>query len=154
MSAKPDPRHLQLGRIHQAAKQLGMDDATYRALLQRVTGKASSGAMTHAERNAVLAEMARLGFKATSNADRKRAYAGQPSGDRKTWRPMVRKVGALLADGKKPWSYAHEMAQRMFHVNRVEWLNDHDLHKLVSALQIDANRRPNTGSASQARRNT
>lgn len=138
MTAQRDDRRIQLGRIHQAKKALGLDDATYRALLQRVAGKASSGEMTHAERNAVLAEFARLGFKRADAGDRKRVFAGRPKNTREV--PMLRKVEALLADGKKPWSYAHEMARRMFHVNRVEWLNDHDLHKLVSALQIDANR--------------
>lgn len=147
MTAQRDDRKIQLGRIHMGKKALGLCDREYRALLVRASADAdgiggldSSAHMTPEQRNAVLKEMARLGFKAASNADRKRVYAGQPSGDRKAWRPMVRKVEALLADGKKPWSYAHEMAKHMFHVNRVEWLNDHDLHKLVSALQIDANR--------------
>jgi len=35
------------------------------------------------------------------------------------------------------------MAKRMFDVTRVEWLRDDQLHKLVSALQVDANRKAN-----------
>ena len=70
---------------------------------------------------------------------RKRAWAGRPKNVKDV--PMLRKVEALLADAKRPWSYAHSMAKKMFHVNRLEWLNDHDLHKLVAALQADANRR-------------
>lgn len=138
MTAQRDPRHVQLGRIHQARKQLGLDEATYRALLQRVTGLASSADMTSAQRNDVLREFARLGFKQAEAGARKRVFAGRPKGDLS---PMLRKCEALLADNKRPWSYAHSMALRMFHVTRVEWLNPHDLHKLVAALQMDANRR-------------
>ena len=32
------------------------------------------------------------------------------------------------------------MAKRMHNVQRVEWLNEHQLHGLVAALQADANR--------------
>lgn len=142
MNPEPALRRVQLGRIHQAKKQLGLDDATYRALLQRVGGHASSADMTHAERNAVIAEFARLGFKQADAGDRKRVFAGRPKNVKAV--PMLRKVEALLADSKRPWSYAHAMAKRMFHVNRVEWLNPNDLHKLVAALQTDANRKGKT----------
>lgn len=139
MKPARDDRRLQLGRIHQAKKQLDLDDDTYRALLERVTGQRSSADMTTAQRNAVLREFARLGFKAADSAARKRAFPGRPKNTRSV--PMLRKVEALLADSKRPWSYAHAMAKRMFHVNRIEWLHDHQLHKLVAALQADANRK-------------
>jgi len=49
--------------IHVARKELGLDEDTYRALLQRVTGTASLRAMSEAQRAAVVKEMTRLGFK-------------------------------------------------------------------------------------------
>ncbi|SMH42241.1 gp16 family protein [Mesorhizobium australicum] len=58
--------------IHVAKKQLGLDEDTYRDLLGRVTGKRSAKDMSHAERQAVLDEMRRHGFKAGSNGSRKR----------------------------------------------------------------------------------
>lgn len=51
--------------INIAKAQLGLDEATYRALLARVTGKDSLRAMTAAEQRAVIDEMKRLGFKVT-----------------------------------------------------------------------------------------
>ena len=51
-----------LAAIHIAKKQLGLDDETYRAVLVRVTGKASSKDMSEAERGKVLEEFRRLGF--------------------------------------------------------------------------------------------
>lgn len=131
-------RNRQLGRIHQAKKQLQLDDDTYRALLQRVTGKASSAEMSTDERNQVLREFARLGFKEADQQARKRAYAGRPRNVGEV--PMLRKVEALLADAKRPWSYAHGMAKKMFGRDRVEFLRHDELHKLVAALQTDANR--------------
>lgn len=52
-----------LAAIHVAKKQLGLDDETYRAVLVRVTGKASAGAMNEAERRNVVEELRRQGFK-------------------------------------------------------------------------------------------
>ncbi|WP_199742092.1 gp16 family protein [Vulcaniibacterium tengchongense] len=121
-----------------------MDDDTYRALLVRLTGKASSADMTAQERNAVLAEFARLGFKVTERQARRRVFAGRPKSIKDV--PMLQKVEALLADAKRPWSYAHGTARRMFSVARVEWLNHDQLHRLVAALEIDARRKSVTRS--------
>lgn len=139
MKPQRDDRRLQLGRIHQAKKALRLDDDTYRALLLRVGGHSSSANMTPEQRNDVLREFARLGFKAAAASARKPVFAGKPKNVKDV--PMLGKVEALLADNKRPWSYAHAMAKRMFHVNRVEWLTHDQLHKLVAALQADANRR-------------
>lgn len=48
--------------IQTARNQLGMDDATYRALLLRSAGVSSSKAITLARFDAVMAEFRRLGF--------------------------------------------------------------------------------------------
>lgn len=131
-------RKRQITRIHVAKAQLGLDDATYRALLLRVGGHESSAQMTNAQRAAVIAELIRLGFKEERRAAAKRRWPGEPKDcDSK---PMLRKVRALLADAKRPWSYAHAMAKHMFGSARVEWLPDDQLHKLIAALQVDARR--------------
>ena len=139
MAATPDPRRQQLARIHQAKKQLALDEDTYRALLVRVTGKASSADMTTAQRNAVIAELLRLGFQEARQAGPARKWKGKPKNVAQV--PMLGKVEALLADAKRPWAYAHNTARQMFKVARVEWLDSEQLHKLVAALQVDANRR-------------
>ena len=147
MTAVIDPRRLRLGRIHQGKKALKLSEAEYRSLLLRASagvdgleGVASSALMTEAQHIAVLREMARLGYKqAWSEARKAQRWPGEPKDS--TTRPLLRKVRALLAAGKKPWSYAHAMAQHMFGVARIEWLNDGDLRKLVAAMQVDARRR-------------
>lgn len=52
--------------INIARGQLALDEDTYRALLIRVTGKASLRAMSEAQRIAVVEEMKRLGFRVKS----------------------------------------------------------------------------------------
>lgn len=141
MTKRADFRRQQLARIHTAKKAAGLDDDTYRALLERVTGLRSSADMDHAQRNAVLQEFARLRMRGEQQEAQKDVYAGRPAADLMKARPMLRKVAALLTQEKRPWSYAHAMAQRMHNVDKVEWLKDHQLHALVSALQIDTNRR-------------
>ena len=135
-------RTKQLQRIHIAKKQLGLDDDTYRSLLMRVGGKPSSAKMTTAERNAVIAEFVRLGFKEADRKERRKRFPGRPTDCDKS--PMLLKVEALVTDSKRPWSYAHAMSKQMFKVARVEWLRPDQLHSLVSALQVDANRRNKT----------
>lgn len=55
-----------LAIINIARAQLGLDEDTYRAILTRVTGKASLRAMSGAEHRAVLDELKRLGFRVRS----------------------------------------------------------------------------------------
>ena len=52
-----------IAKIKMAQKCLGMDDATYRALLLRLTGKDSATNLTEAQQTTVLREMERLGWK-------------------------------------------------------------------------------------------
>ena len=47
---------------------------------------------------------------------------------------MVAKVGAILAEIRKSWNYAHGTTKRMLKVHHVEWLRADQLHKLVAAL--------------------
>ena len=67
--------------------------------------------------------------------------AGRRPNRRSSADPMMRKIEALLLDNGWSWNYAHGTAKKMFKVDRVEWLSDGNMHKLVAALQIAANRR-------------
>ncbi|WP_368565523.1 gp16 family protein [Pseudoxanthomonas sp. UTMC 1351] len=139
MAAESDLRQQQIVRIHVAKKQLGLDEETYRSLLLRTGGEASSAKMTMAQRNAVIAEFVRLGFKDVDRQERRKRYPGRPASTDQV--PMLGKVEALLTGAKRPWSYAHAMADHMFKVARVQWLNHDQLHRLVAALQTDASRK-------------
>lgn len=60
-----------IAAMHVAKKELGLDDETYRAALVQVTGKASSAAMSEAERQKVLEHFRQRGFKLGSTGRRR-----------------------------------------------------------------------------------
>jgi len=60
-----------LAKLHIAKKQLGLDDDTWRDLLERETGKRSSKDMSDGERGRVLDVLKQQGFKPVSKGSRK-----------------------------------------------------------------------------------
>jgi phage gp16-like protein len=129
-------RNLQLSKIHIAKKDLGLDDETYRALLARVAGVRSAKDLNSRQIGHVLAEFARLGWQSTTKQKVAR-NTPKPAEDRKK---LMSKVEAFLTEAKRSWAYADGMALRMFKVERVEWLDPEQLHKMVAALTYDARR--------------
>lgn len=128
-----------IAKIKIAQKELGMAKEAYRAMLLRITGKNSCAVMDIGELERVADEMRRFGFKPSTSAAREKH--GRPHLRRTTAAAMMDKVEALLADGGYHWNYAHAMARRMFGREKVEYLDNDQLHKLVAALQIAANRK-------------
>ena len=135
-------RNKQLAAIHViAAKRLRLDRETYVALLRRVGGVDSSGKLDGRGRAKVLDELRRLSGQGEQQMRNAVNLPDAPQNVREETAGMVSKVGALLAELGKSWNYAHGTAKRMFKVQRVEWLRPDQLHKLVAALQISANRK-------------
>lgn len=60
-----------LATIHTGKKALGLDEDTYRAMLERITGKTSARDLSESERRRVIEEMRRQGFKGASKGARK-----------------------------------------------------------------------------------
>lgn len=135
-------RAKQLALIHVLAqKKLHLDRDTYIAILQRVGGVSSSADLDVHGRDRVIKELRRLagdGERQMSNAV---SHPDAPQNVRNEMAGMVAKVGAILTEIDKPWNYAHATAKRMFKTQRVEWLRPDQLHRLVAALQISANRK-------------
>jgi len=130
-------RNLQLSRIHIAKKDLGLDDETYRALLKRVAGVTSAKDIGPMQAVAVLAEFERLGWEPKTKPKAKSRKVPNVAPGREK---LVGKIHAFLAEASRPWEYADGMAQRMFKVERVDWLDAKQLGSLVSALAYDAKR--------------
>ncbi|WHS58644.1 regulatory protein GemA [Pseudomonas sp. G2-4] len=132
-------RNANLSKIHIAKKDLGLDDETYRALLNRVAGVKSAKDLGPIKVVAVLAEFERLGWKPKAKPAGRAAPNVAPDKQK-----LIGKIQAFMADAKRPWEYADGMAKRMFKVDRVEWLDCQQLGSLVSALTYDAkrNKRP------------
>lgn len=142
MSARyQDRRRRQLAAIHASKHKLGLDDDTYRDLLERIGGKRSAAEMDAMTRNKVLRELRRLAGDTANHARDAVPAPNAPRHARESAAPMLAKIGAMLADADRGWNYAHGMAKRMFGVQRVEWLPADQMRKLVAALEYDRRRR-------------
>lgn len=127
-------RNVNLAKIHLAKKQLGLDDDTYRAILARVCGVKSAKDLNARQMPLLLQEFERLGWKPVKASHGKRP---NPAANKAA---LIGKIEAQLAAASRPWTYADGMAQHMFKVEKVDWLDGEQLLRLVQALAVDARR--------------
>lgn len=130
-------RRVELARIHVQAKQLGLDEDTYRALLLRETGRESAADLNARERGKVLNELSHaLGQKRYAPP-----YPGRPHNLRSPSAPReLKKIEAFLAESGRPWSYADAIAKRVAKVDCCAWLTPDGARKVLAALSYDARR--------------
>lgn len=122
------PRNTDLAQIHIAAKALALDDATYRALLQRVAGVDSARDLNPLQRGKVLAEFRRLGWRPRPPKRRPRAAPDRQK--------LVAKIIAQCHAMALPLTYALAIAQRQTgrEVPDLAWLDADELRGIVAAL--------------------
>jgi len=117
----------QTARIHIGKARLGMDDDTYRAFLQRLTGKSSSKDMSTGQRARVLMEMTRLGaFK-----DARRPLTRQQRACLGKWYDL-RKRGIVHSKDKSSFN---RYIKRYFGKNNLADLADDETNKLYNMLE-------------------
>jgi phage gp16-like protein len=127
-------RRVEIARIHLQAKQLGIDEEVRRQMMFRLTGKRSTAEMDAADRAKVLDHLRRQFGKPK--------YPGRPHNIDSHEAPQeLRKIEALLAEAKRPWSYADAMAKRIAGVERCAFLDGPGARKVLAALIYDRNRR-------------
>lgn len=124
-----------MAQIHIAKKDLCLDDESYRAILQRVTGQDSCSKMKTAELVDVVKEMKRLGFQVKSSARSQQKHGKKPSVTQSKV-ALIGKIEAMIADLGLSWDYVHGMAVKMFQIDRVQWLDEQSLYKLTQALAV------------------
>lgn len=124
-----------IGAIKAGQAFLGWDDATYRATLNRLTGKDSATRCSLEELQTVKEYMHAAGFPRQSPRHGRRPSVARSRS------ALLKKVEAQLADAGRPWSYAKSMAKHMFNRECVDWLTTEELTKLMQALVYDAKRR-------------
>ena len=126
-----------LAVVHVGKKELGLDDDTYRDLLERITSKRSARDLKIEELNKVIRALEQKGFKHES----KRSFGTKP--DVASFKePLIGKIEALLADKKRHWNYAIGLAKQMFGKEKLEFCTKSELHRIASALEYDAKRKP------------
>ncbi|MGP4950733.1 gp16 family protein [Psychrobacter sp. T6-1] len=118
-----------MAKIHIAKKELNLDDATYRDVLWRVTGKRSCKDMTIAQLQDAAKDMQNSGFKPKATPK----HGSKPNVTKRR-QPLINKIEAILADMGLHWNYAHGVGEQMFKIKRLQFLNDQQLYKVTQAL--------------------
>ena len=132
--------------IHVARRQLDLDDATYRSLLQRVARVNSSADLNTLDKaDAVLEELSRLDFQHKPKIKPGR-HPGTPSTLEQE--PYLQKIEALLADMELPWAYAEKIAENITGgkkpeaIKRLAWVRQpKHLVGIVAALYNEKQKR-------------
>jgi len=124
--------------IHVAKKRLDMDDESYRALLQRVSGVRSSKQLDAIDFDNVMREFDRLGFKsdfskANFGVRPGMATAKQIAYIRQLWSDFTDETGTDLGLGK--W------LQRQFGVSAIRFLDSETARKAIGGLSNMVQRR-------------
>ncbi|EKE1146312.1 regulatory protein GemA [Salmonella enterica] len=129
-----------IGAIKAGQSFLGWDDATYRGVLYRLTGKRSSTKCSIRELEDVKEYMHSQGFprKAPKGKGRRPNVANRR-------KAILSKIEALLAEGGLSWAYAEGIASHMYKQHVIEWLDDDQLHGVMVALTQRARRQGRSG---------
>lgn len=129
----------ELAQIHIAKKALGMDDDTYRLMLENITGKTSCKGMNINERYKVLAHCRKIGWKP-------KAKRGQ--GKSTDWRkPRIAKITALwitLFDADivqdKSLTAMEHWCETLTGKSSLNWSTSADLNNCIEGLKSWCNR--------------
>lgn len=112
--------------IHVAKNKLGMEDDSYRELLETF-GVKSSKDLSGSQFSEIMECFNRAGFVSSRSL---------PPGEKQPVSKalLLDKIGAQLASMKLPWSYADAIALRMFKRRWVRWCTAREMEKIVAAL--------------------
>lgn len=121
-----------LAKLHIAKKEVGLDDDTYRDVLERLTGQRTAKGLSTMQIARVLDDMRARGWTgATAPSKRQPSAAG-----------LVRKIWALWSDmceagiPREPTREAlRSFVQRMTGVGSPEWLDVEQARKVIEGLK-------------------
>lgn len=137
------PSKAQITKIHTLKSALGLDDETYRAILGGY-GVKTSTKLSFARADQLIAD---LEAKATAAGRWEKRSAPRRAGKRPknidrggSRAEQLGKIEALLTVGGKSWAYADAIAKRVCKVDRVQWVADDELYKIITALRKQAQR--------------
>lgn len=125
-----------LGAVHMGAKALGMAEDDYRAMLVRVTGKASAGQCNVAQLRLVLNELQRMGFHNPRRDRVKRAAHPVAKKARALWLGLYA-LGAIDDPSERALEV---LGKKQLGVDRLHWADQSQSAPLIEALKGMAER--------------
>ena len=124
----------------------GYSEESYRDTILTITrGRTdSSKDMTAPERQQLIAQLSEQAGEEARPAWQprdKRSYPRRPKnmdkpGDSRA--DQLGKIEALLTIGKLPWEYADSIAKQMRLADKIQWVKEGDLYKIITALRKKA----------------
>ena len=118
--------------VHVAKRQLGLDESTYRALLQRVTGKSSAKDLNATQLQAVIAEFKRHGFRIQSTGIYPTDKNNQRNKIRMLWQQMHKEGIVQDPSNKALDNYCQRITGSAF----LEWVhNPKQLNRITETLK-------------------
>lgn len=121
--------------IHIAKAQVGMSNEEYRDLLGSF-GVRSSKDLNNKTFTQVMGKFEKLGYKRKSKTGSNRKINNLPL----TKKAMMKKIEAIILDMDLTWAYVDGMAKKQFKVEKVQWLNPPELHKILIMMVYHQNR--------------
>lgn len=118
-----------IAMVHVARNQLGLDEDTYRDLLERVTGKRSAAKLTDGELGRVIDALKERGFEPKRTAPRSdKAHV------RKVWSLWadLERAGRLREPGR---AALRSFVKRMTSVEDPEWLTPEQANVVIESLK-------------------
>lgn len=123
--------------VHIARKDLGLDEDTYRDVLERVTGKRSAGDITDFQLTTLIADFKKRGW-----VPKPKATAAGVAAPKRSAVPQVRKVWAIWFEMcrnkvvREPTKTAlRAFVKRMTGVTDPEWLSPEQCGVIIEALK-------------------
>lgn len=145
-----------LAKIHIAKKELGLDDETYRDVLERMTGQRTAQGLSDAKAGAVIDEFIRLGFKprvvsgGNKNPRQKSARPVADSPEARKCRALWISLWQLGAIRNRSEQALEEFAKRQLKVDVFAWADPQQVYKLTEALKSIAERKGWSTKAGQS----
>lgn len=124
-------RNAMLAKVHIAKKELGLDDETYRDMLESITGKRSAGKLSDGQLVVVLKTFKTHGFTPKKKHEFKKETDPQIRMALSLWSQLHK--AKVVRDGSR--SAFTSFVKRMTKVDRFEWLDRADLNIVIEALK-------------------
>lgn len=144
-----EQRRMMIAKVKVAQKQLGMDDATYRAMLDGLFGVDSCTRLNAGQLHQLILHLQQRGWQARRGSARRGANRKKAVPANLSRSALMGKIEALLAEKGRvegthmPWAYAVGILKKQTHgaVVCLEHALESDLKGVIAALIRDAKRK-------------